>query len=97
MPVDFHPLADDEANEAYEWLAARSQAAADRFDEELDSTLREIGRAPESFAAAEVPGYRSAPMLRAGYAVKYHEEAGRVVVIAVAHARRRPGYWAGRA
>ena len=98
MPVDFHPEAAEEADEASAWLAARSPAAADRFNDELELLTRRIGRRPAGYPVAEEDArFRSAAMTVAPYSLKYREIDGGVQVLAVAHARRRPGYWRDRA
>ena len=97
MPIDFHPAARAEVDAAEAWLAARSPAAAQRFLEELTTALTRIGNGPTSFPFYEGAGFRQAPLMKSGYGVMYRQRAGRIVVVAVAHGRQRPGYWLGRA
>ena len=96
MPVDFRPEAIDEVEEARDWYAARSAKKLAAFDATLSNVVRWIGANPGSYPEA-APGIRSAALSPLPYAVVYRELSGSVEVIAVAHARRRPGYWAGRA
>ena len=98
MPVDFHPEAAEEAEQAFDYLAARSPPAADRFDAELELLLRRIARRPAGYPAAEEDArFRSAAMTTAPDRLKYREVGGGVQILAVAHAKRRPGYWRDRA
>jgi len=81
--------------EALCWYAERSQRAAEGFDAEFDKALAAIGADPRRFSLCD-DRHRFYLMDRYPYQLIYREEADGVVVIAVAHAKRRPGYWAGR-
>lgn len=85
----------DEAEGAARWYAERSEDAAVGFAEELAAALTLIERAP-----ARWPRYdrntRRFLLRRFPYSVVYRIEASRIVVIAIAHAHRRPGYWRTR-
>ena len=94
-PVEMHQSAVREAGEAYRWYTHRSEQASERFSEELYRTLKSIGEHPERFPAY-LAGTRRLRLRRFPYLVVYLEETTRVHVIAVAHAKRRPAYWAGR-
>ena len=96
MPIEYHPEADDEYSEALDYLAARSPDAADRFERAVDQLAVHIARRPGGYPRDDEPGVRSAAVPGFPYALKYREADGLVVVLAVAHARRRPGYWADR-
>jgi len=94
-PVELHPAAIDEARAAREWYAARSPAAGAAFGAELDRAIEAIAAAPERWATY-LHGTRRYLMNRFPYLVVYREAPDRVQVIAVAHGRRRPGYWRSR-
>src|SRR5262244_1372375 len=94
--VDFHPLAVREAQAAYRWYARRSPATAQRFQQALARAVQRI----ETGAEQGTPyrqHYRWVPLHRFPYLL-YYEIRGphSVLVYAVAHARRRPGYWTRR-
>jgi len=95
LPVEFDPFAIAEARAAYRWYRQRSVPAAERFIEELDAAVESIGREP-----ARWPSYiddtRRYLFRRFPYFLVYRHDAERAQVIAVAHARRRPGYWLTR-
>lgn len=93
--VEFHPQADEEAVSAYYWYAERSATAADRFSEELDAAVARIQSNPEC-GATYLHGTRCYLLRRFPYLVVYRPTEGAVQVIAVAHGRRRPGYWKSR-
>lgn len=80
--------------------------AAERYDSEgeglgrafldaIRSTKKRIQRNPNlwSFRVAPV---RSCRVQRFPYRLHYVEEHDRIIVVAVAHASRRPDYWEGR-
>jgi plasmid stabilization system protein ParE len=94
-PIDVDPAALDEAREAYRWYAAKSQRAADAFMAELDAAVDAIQADPDRFGAF-MHNCRRRLLKRYPYLVVYRELADKIQVIAVAHARRRPGYWRDR-
>jgi len=65
----------------------------------VDRAIAQVGSAPKS--GSPVPGVADAAIRRVvvrrfPYHVVYIELPDRVQVLAVAHQRRRPGYWIGR-
>lgn len=96
MTVDFHPAASDEAEAAHGWYAERSPVAAARFREELDAAVTAILSDPDC-GAPYLHGTRCYLLRRFPYLVVYHRPSeARIEVVAVAHGRRRPGYWRAR-
>ncbi len=95
LPLEFHPDARIDALEAYDWYAERSQDAANAFQEELQEAGRAIQKAPERWAVY-LFGTRRFIMKRFPFAVVYRLVPDRVEIIAVAHGRRKPGYWRNR-
>jgi plasmid stabilization system protein ParE len=95
LPVDFHPSATVEAAEAYRWYAERSVDAANRFADELDRVVALVGESPDRWPAY-LAGTRRAVFRRFPFLLVYRIHEGRVQVLAVAHARRKPGYWGAR-
>jgi plasmid stabilization system protein ParE len=96
MRVDFHPEATAEAAAAAGWYADQSPRAADAFVRELDDAVAAVTEAPEAW-----PPYLHATrrflLRRFPFMLVYRVEAERTLVVAVAHAHRRPGYWRTRA
>ena len=95
MRVSFHPLARDEVEEAQAWYEERSVLAAAGFLHELSRALRRIGDAPDRYPVA-LHGTRRILLDRFPFNIFYRTTENEVVVVAVAHQKRRPGYWAGR-
>ena len=93
--VEFHPLAADEAEAAERWYRERNETASLRFRRELDRAVELISERPE--AGPLYVGYtRRVLFRRFPFIVVYRVFAARVQIVAVAHARRQPGYWRER-
>jgi plasmid stabilization system protein ParE len=93
--LEYLPQAVAEAEAAARWYAERSPTAAARFSLELDEAEIAILRAPEAWPTADSDNRRY--LLRHfPFSVVYRIEPQRVVIVAVAHGRRRPGYWKRR-
>lgn len=95
LPIVFHPDAVDEAQAARIWYAERNQSAADSFLAELDYGIESISEAPERWPLF-VHGTRRYLFRQFPFQIASRVANDRVVVIAVAHDRRRPGYWKAR-
>lgn len=93
--LEFLDEALEEAEEAARWYAERSATAAVGFAEELDAAIERIERAPTAWPIHE-HSTRRFLLRRFPYSVVYRIDATRVVIIAVAHAHRRPGFWRNR-
>lgn len=78
--------------EAYAWYAERSSRAANGFEREFELAQQEIAGDPQRFASCDAR-HRRYLLRRYPYQVVYREEQGKVIVIAVAHAKRKPRYW----
>jgi toxin ParE1/3/4 len=91
----FHPEASQEYLQAIEYHAALSAELGERFDSEIQRLVGEISRDPERFFRFHPPVQR-ALSLEFPYSVVYLDQPDRVWVVAVMHAKRRPGYWKHR-
>src|SRR5271166_1482232 len=92
---EFHPEAILDAWEARRWYADRNPQAADSFMAELDRAAELIIAQPERWPPY-LHGTRRYRLRRFPYLLVYRTTADMVVVLAVAHAKRRPGYWKSR-
>jgi toxin ParE1/3/4 len=95
-PVEFHPDALAEAEAAAVWYQERSLRAAEGFVGELEKGIDAVSEAPHRWPIYEL-GCRRYPMVRFPYLIIYRETTTSIQVVAVAHGRRRPGYWRMRA
>jgi plasmid stabilization system protein ParE len=98
--VRFEDEADAEYRAAARWYEERRAGLGAEFLGAVGTTLVQIVRLPR--AGAPVPGVpadlpvRRAPVHRFPYHVIYLEAKATIRVLAVAHDRRRPGYWKKR-
>jgi plasmid stabilization system protein ParE len=96
-PVRFLRAAQAEYRAALAWYAARSLDVADDFAAKVAAAVHEIRELPEAWPMwLGRPGLRGRVLRRFPYTIIYVVRAQRVVILAVAHQRRRPGYWLSR-
>jgi len=93
--VEFHPEAIAEARAAYQWYAERDLSAANAFIAELDRAISQVQSAPERWPV-HLHGTKRYLFRRFPYGVIYRVTETAIQVLAVAHGRRRPGYWRTR-
>ena len=96
----FENEADAEYRAAGSWYEERVVGLGIEFFDAVDATLDQIVRLPKAGALVRhVPvdlQVRRAPVKRFPYHVVYLETASTILVLAIAHDRRRPGYWTSR-
>lgn len=86
------PVAEREIEATARWYEAREAGLGQAFIRELLRAFDEIEAQPNSFPAL-ASTYRRKLLDRFPYAVIYKVAQRRVYIRAVAHGRRRPGYW----
>lgn len=95
MRVRFHPAAAAEVERAQAWYEERSVFAAAGFLQELTRAVQRIRIAPERYPAAE-HATRRIVLEQFPFTAFYVVRRDEVFIVAVAHHKRRPGYWAAR-
>jgi toxin ParE1/3/4 len=95
IEVSFHEEASAEYEAAFEWYFLRSEFVASGFAQEMTRAIEAISEAPRRWPVAN-RDIRKYPLHRFPFAVFYREISSGVQVIAVAHGRRKPGYWKKR-
>jgi plasmid stabilization system protein ParE len=95
MNVSFHPAARNELRAAWLWYKERSPLSARAFVREVDEAVSRIDEAPRRYSVAE-HGTRRILLQRFPYSLFYKVGGDETVIVAVAHQKRRPGYWSGR-
>jgi len=93
--VEIHPEAVLEAQAAREWYSGHSALLGRAFLAELDRAIDSITEHPHRWPKFE-SGTRRYLMRRFPFMVIYREQGELIQVLAVAHARRKPGYWKRR-
>lgn len=95
--VRFLSTARREFDAAHDWYAERSIPAADGFAREVERVVRAIVERPELGRVVRVRRNGSVVRVRPcrgyPYVVAWCARDDVQVILAVAHARRRPGYW----
>jgi plasmid stabilization system protein ParE len=95
MRVRLHPEARAELRAARKWYYERSPLSATAFAHAIDSAVSRIAETPTSYGSAE-HGTRKFVLQRFPFNIFYRPEETEIVIVAVAHQRRRPGYWTMR-
>ena len=96
MKVLFGHAARREATEALKWyLENIGPMRADVFEHALGAAVALAARNPE-LGTPGVGETRTLPLSRFPYTLHYVAGVGQLHVLAVAHQRRKPGYWAKR-
>jgi plasmid stabilization system protein ParE len=93
--VRFHPQAEEEVQRAYAWYRERNPTAARAFLADLDHAILRVTEAPERWPLYQGRARRYL-FQRFPFSVIYRVTNETIDVIAVAHHRRRPGYWSDR-
>jgi plasmid stabilization system protein ParE len=96
MRVKFHPEARRDVREGRDFYRRRSPIAAIAFAHEVDTAIARIKEAPLRFAENEY-GTRSFTFpWRFPYTIVYKVMDTTIVIVAVAHHSKEPGYWRAR-
>ena len=91
----FSAEAREEFNEAFDWYSVRSHAAAIGFASEVDVGIEKILQLPDRFART-FAGCQYYRLQKYPFLIVYFRETTLVTVVAIAHVKRRPGYWKKR-
>ena len=95
MKIEFHPLADRELSEAGEFYEAQADGLGADFVAEVERLLEVLATYPYIGRPAPTD-LRTIPVRRFPYSLIYRVLPDVLRILAVAHHRRRPRYWAGR-
>lgn len=101
MRVELHAEARQEFTESAHWYETRSPGLGEAFVLEVLRALDSISASPETWPPW--PGVLHTPPVHRfllsdfPFALPYMVLEDRVVILAIAHVRRRPGYWLERA
>lgn len=89
--------AEIEIAEATTWYEGQRPRLGRQFVESVERALVEIAERPEAWPLwiAKRP-YRKFVLSRFPFTIFYKVEGATLVVVAVAHSRRKPGYWMRR-
>lgn len=95
MRARLHPEARAELLEARRWYDERSPLSATAFAQAVDNAVSRIMAAPTHYPLA-ADGTRTLVLQRFPFKIFYLHGESEIVIVAVAHQKRRPGYWSSR-
>jgi plasmid stabilization system protein ParE len=95
IKIRFLTIAEMEVDEAVSWYQEQSEDESLAFLNEIDHAIR-IVRAYPLIATEIEPDIHSFCLHRFPYSLIYGVDNDELVVIAIAHHRRAPHYWADR-
>lgn len=95
MKVRLHPTARAELIEARNWYYERSPLTSFAFAHAVDRAVSSVTVAPNTYPLAD-HGTRKLVLQRFPFNIYYRVGATEILIVAVAHQRRRPGYWLSR-
>jgi plasmid stabilization system protein ParE len=95
IAYSFHPDAEAELADAADYYEARRPGLGKAFAGEIARTISLIREHPDAGSPVG-PSRRRMLVSRFPYAIVYRRDLNSVVIVAVAHQSRRPGYWRGR-
>ena len=96
MKVVYHPAAAAEHLDQVHHYKALSPALAKGYTEEFQATLAYVVEGVQRYPVVVEPGIRRCFLSRFPIAIHFRADGEEVHVLAVAHKRRRPLYWAAR-
>jgi hypothetical protein len=95
LNIGFYKAASEEFEKAVEYFEEQRSGLGEEFCEEVAATIDRIQFDPTSFERAGENIYRCRTK-RFQYEVVYRVEHDQILIVAVAHLHRRPGYWKRR-
>lgn len=95
-PVEYLFDARRDFDESFDWYADRSMRAAVRFAAAVEAALARISADPTQFSSRDGV-HRECSVKKFPFRIVYRLVDHRVLVVAVVHAKRRPGFWHKRA
>jgi plasmid stabilization system protein ParE len=98
--VQLHPGAAADLTSAGDWYELQLPGLGLDLADEVQRGMNAIAEGPEIWPTwpgiGESVGVRRFLLARFPFAIGYIVEAEEIVVLAIAHLRRRPGYWLAR-
>jgi toxin ParE1/3/4 len=95
-PIRYHEAAEDELLNQIGYFEIREPGLGRRFFDEVCRSENLLAEFPVS-GAEILPGIRKHVLQKFRYSLIYAVEGDCLLILAVAHHSRRPGYWVGRA
>jgi len=94
-PIDFLPAADQEMIEAARYYQSLSTGLGDDYLAEVEHAVQSIALSPQTWPILE-GDLRRRLIKRFPFGILYRIEPEKILIVAVAHLRKKPGYWKKR-
>jgi toxin ParE1/3/4 len=94
--VTIHAQADAEMRVATAYYEGQRKGLGRAFRQEFAKAITRIQRTPQAWLLLDDQGTRKHRLRRFPYTIYYVELDQTIWIAAVAHQKRRPGYWSGR-
>ncbi len=94
-PLRFHPEAEADYLASLSWYRDRSPVAGTNFESAVEVALETIQKAPHRWPIY-FSSFRKYVLKQFPFSIIYREFRAEIVIFAVAHGSRRPGYWRER-
>lgn len=97
MNVRFHRLAVTEIEHEVDYYESRQPGLGEELEAEIDTVIAMVRRFPEAAPRWKHRADRRVALLdRFPFSLTYQIAGDEIVILALAHTSRRPGYWARR-
>jgi len=94
-PFRFHPEARVDLRDSARWYRERNATIAVEFRAAVLDAVRGVAQTPQRWPA-HLYGTRRVVLHRFPFSIIYLHNPDEVVIVAVAHGKRKPGYWRQR-
>lgn len=96
-PGATHSEAEAEIRTAIAYYEAQRPGLGHEFRQEFEAATEQFRRMPGAFASIDSQGTRKHRFRRFPYTIYHAEFDDMIWIAAIAHQKRRPSYWSGRA
>lgn len=97
MIVELHEDAAADLEAAIDWYDSEGPGTGRQLEDEVDAAMDRIAEFPLAWPPwRSDPRFRFIRVLRFPYHLPYYVDGERAIVMAVAHDKRRRGYWEDR-
>ncbi len=96
MTFSFHPAAEAEHLEQVAWFEEQQIGLGRRYLTEVESAIARACAAPRQYRVEHAPDVRRITVRGFPFEILFRAVDGAVQILAVAHYRRRAGYWLTR-
>lgn len=96
MNYGFHPAAEAEHLEQIAFYESRQRGLGARYRDHFLKTVKNVCEGSTAYPIEHAPDIRRARLQPFPLTIIFREREAKIELLAVAHYRRRPGYWFGR-